>query len=245
MGGADRARRPQGGSARREFLAASLLCAAGALTALLAGRQTWASVRTTSPVAAGEPVVTTLTGGDLTATVSALGWAALAGLAALAATRGRVRAVIGWLLVSFGGGLVAGAAGAAGAPAAIASARAKSVLVQAGQEAAVQTTPWWLVAAAGGILVALAGLWTIVRGRRWPGMSSRYDPPGVAAAPRRGDRGHPDGSGPADPGGRTGPGGGDGTSGDTAGRVDAATMWRSLDRGEDPTDAGEAAEHRP
>lgn len=231
---------------RREFLAANLLCAAGALTALLAGRQTWASVRTTSPMAAGDPVVTTLAGGDLTAAVSALGWAALAGLAALAATRGRARAVVGWLLTLFGAGLTVASARAAGTSAAIASAREESVLVQAGHEAMVQTTPWWMAAAAGGILVAAAGLWAIVRGRLWPGMSSRYDPPGVPAAPRR-DGGHPDRSRPAGPGGRSGPGGGTGagTSGDPADRVDAAAMWRSLDRGEDPTDAGDVAERRP
>lgn len=197
---------PPGG--RREPLVAGLSCAAGAALALLAAGQVWARVRTGSPGAGPAPAVTPLTGRELTGAVAALGWAALAGLAGLAATRGWARVAVGALLTGFGAGIAAAAAGAVRHGHLVAAAQDESVLSRAGGAVVTEIHPWWLAAVAGGVLVCVAGLHTAARGRRWPGMSSRYDPPGDAA------RARPAAGGPADP----------------------ADLWRSLDRGEDPTD---------
>jgi hypothetical protein len=83
----------------------------------------------------------------------------------------------------------------------VAAAGEKSNLARLGGEVAVHVSAWWILSLAGGVLLAAAGLLTIARGRRWPGMSARYDRPG--AAPPTGD--------------------------------DPASLWKALDRGDDPT----------
>jgi hypothetical protein len=78
----------------------------------------------------------------------------------------------------------------------------KSNLARLGSDLVVHVNAWWIPSLAGGVLLAAAGLLTVVRGRRWPGMSARYDRPGTAPPP----------------------------AGD-----DPASMWKALDRGDDPT----------
>jgi hypothetical protein len=75
-------------------------------------------------------------------------------------------------------------------------------------------TPWHVAVLLGAVLVFAAGLATALRGPDWPVMSSRYDAPG---GPDAGER---------------------------ATALDSATMWESLNGGEDPTDgpAGASAE---
>jgi hypothetical protein len=73
-------------------------------------------------------------------------------------------------------------------------------------------TPWHVAVLLGALLVFAAGLATALRGPDWPVMSARYDAPG---GPEAGER---------------------------APALDSATMWESLNGGEDPTDdlAGES-----
>ncbi|TNY34891.1 Trp biosynthesis-associated membrane protein [Thermomonospora catenispora] len=151
------------------------------------------------------PIDRTLTGNDLTGAVSALGWAGLAALAALVAARGRARVAVGALLVLLGAAAAAAAAAAVRRPHVLAAAEERSTLLRLGSDLAVTTTGWWTVAATGGVLLAAAGLLTALRGHRWPGMSARYDRPGAGRAAQR--------PAPDDPAG----------------------LWKSLDRGEDPT----------
>lgn len=192
-------------SPSRERAVAALLCAAGAGLVLLASGRTWATVTAQDAIT---PLSRAVTGRDLAGAATALGWAGLAALAALFATRGRVRAVVGLLLVVFGAGVGYAAATAVSRAAVIDAAGDKSALLRLGGRIAVDTSPWWAVSLAGGSLLVVAGVLTLVRGGRWPGMSARYDrsgaraPAGVAAAP------------PDD---------------------DPAALWKSLDRGEDPT----------
>ena len=101
--GASRLRRL---SPRRELLLALLLGLAGAGLVLLAVRQGWAHVRTAAPrPLPGSNVA--LTGQDLVPAAGALAIAALASLAAVLATRGLVRRVVGLLLAAFGIGIAA------------------------------------------------------------------------------------------------------------------------------------------
>jgi uncharacterized membrane protein (TIGR02234 family) len=78
---------------------------------------------------------------------------------------------------------------------------------------------WHVAVLAGALLVFLAGLATALRGPDWPVMSSKYDAPEGHRNPRH--------VGAA----ARGP----------ARALDSATMWESLNGGEDPTDdaAGE------
>ncbi|SEF52970.1 trp region conserved hypothetical membrane protein [Thermomonospora echinospora] len=192
----------------RERAVAALLCAVGAGLVLLAGGREWATVRASGAIT---PIGRTLTGGDLAGATTALGWAGLAALAALFATRGRVRAAVGALLVLLGAGAAYTAATGIGRAHVLAVAEERSTLLRLGGDLVVATSWWWAVSVAGGVLLAVAGLLTLARGGRWPGMSARYDRPGTGRAPA----------------------GASGAAGAAPG--DPASLWKSLDRGEDPT----------
>ena len=93
-------RRPAPG-ARREYLLTLLAGAVGAAVVLLAARQDWARVVTIEPHPLPASRVA-VRGQDLVPAAGALGLAALAGLAAVLATRGLVRRIVGGLLAVFG-----------------------------------------------------------------------------------------------------------------------------------------------
>ncbi len=98
-------RRPAAG-ARREYLLTLLAGAVGAAVVLLAARQDWARVVTIEP----PPLPASragVSGQDLVPAAGALGLAALAGLAAVLATRGLVRRIVGVLLAVFGVAIIA------------------------------------------------------------------------------------------------------------------------------------------
>jgi LPXTG-motif cell wall-anchored protein len=145
----------------RDRTLAAVTCAIGAGLALFAVSRTWTDVVTVRP-APLPPVHELKTGSALMPWLPALGLVALAGAGALLATRGLVRAAVGVLLLLCGFGLVAGAA----------------ARLPAG---------WPVATALGGLLVAGAGGLTLARGRRWPGLGTRYDrPAGAARAPETG-----------------------------------------------------------
>lgn len=162
----------------REMLVAALLCALGAALVLLAAGRGWAAASVTLPAPLPSRSVT-LTGGDLAPALNGLGLAGLAGLAGIIATRGVARLVVGGLIVAIGAGSVLSSVGATASDRVLAELRDRMSLAE-GAAVHAQPTMWWLVAVAGGVLLAAAGALTVVRGRRWPGMSSRYDAPGAA-----------------------------------------------------------------
>ena len=163
----------------REMLVAALVCAVGAALVLLAAGRGWAGATVTLPSPLPSRSVT-LTGGDLAPALNGLGLAGLAGLAGVIATRGVARVVVGGLIVVIGAGSVLSSVGATAGDRVLAELRDRMSLAE-GAAVHAQPTMWWLVAVAGGVLLAAAGAFTVVRGRRWPGMSSRYDAPGAAA----------------------------------------------------------------
>ncbi|GAA2101293.1 Trp biosynthesis-associated membrane protein [Actinomadura alba] len=202
-------------SPRREFATAALMCAVGAGSAVVAGGRSWATVRATDTIT---PLSQHVTGRELTAVALALGWAGLAGLAALFATRGRVRAAVGCLLALFGAGIGYASATAVRDTNVLRVAAEKSPMLRLDGDAVVQPAAWWIVSLAGGLLLAAAGVIILLRGARWPGMSARYETAGTGGA----REGTP--PGPPRAGATTRPQDGD-----------ASTLWKSLDRGEDPT----------
>jgi uncharacterized membrane protein (TIGR02234 family) len=231
---------------RREYGLALLTGAVGAGLILLAVRQHWARAVFTPPKPL-TPQVIDVSGADFGPLAGALAVAALAGLAAVIATRGVVRRVAGVLLALFGAG--AGAAvttavtaasvlnvaashvgspesaavsGAAGSTTSGSSGSAPVVVTGSAGHAVMTGTPWRVAVLAGALLVFLAGLATVLRGAHWPVMSARYDLP-----QRRGPARATSATSAVD--------------GAPAERpVDSASMWESLSGGDDPTaDAGD------
>jgi uncharacterized membrane protein (TIGR02234 family) len=172
-----------------------------------------------------------VSGSDLVPLAGALALAALACLAAVIATRGVGRRITGTLLALFGAGAgaavtasvkaatvisVAASKVASGESAAISgsagsttsgSSSSSSYVVSGSTGHAIMTgTPWHVAVIAGALLIFLAGLFTALRGPDWPVMSARYDAPSA-----RGVRGR-------------------------SRAPDSATMWESLNGGDDPTD---------
>jgi uncharacterized membrane protein (TIGR02234 family) len=162
----------RGGSARRELTVVVVVCVAGGALALWATTQTWATLRTPRP-APLPPIVAAVTGGDAAPLASALAFVALAGAAALLATRGLPRIGVGMLLLLAGAGIATG-----GVQALVAGVPGESAVT-----AVRLTAAWPVLTAVGGVLVAVAGLVTVVRGRRWGALGRRYDAPAVATPP--------------------------------------------------------------
>lgn len=218
-------------AAKREYALALLAGAVGAALILLAVRQHWAQAVFAPPKPLTRQVID-VSGSDLVPLAGALALAALAGLAAVIATRGVLRRAAGVLLAIFGAGAGAavtvavttaavlsvavgkvgspGAAaisGAAGSTTSGSSGGGALVVAGAAGRVVMTGTPWRAAVLLGALLILLAGLATALRGPRWPVMSTRYDAPGQAA------------------GGAAGP----------RRARDTASMWESLSNGADPT----------
>ncbi|MFH9983093.1 TIGR02234 family membrane protein [Streptomyces sp. NPDC017179] len=194
----------------RRSLAVALLCGAlGAAVALLATRQRWAEGTAT---VAGGAFPLTARGSEVTGVPAALAIVGLAALVAVFAVRRSGRVLVAVLLALSGAGTVAAALLGATGGAALDDKAAQVSGDTAATAAALSHTGWPYVAAAGGVLLLLAGLLALRYGRLWPAMSGRYERSG---APRsRAAR-------PADP-------------------DRPEDLWKALDRGEDPTGSGPA-----
>ena len=227
-------------SPRRELTLLMLLGAAGAGLVLLATRQGWAHI----VIAAPKPLpasVTKVSGQALVPAAAALAVAALAGLAAVLATRRMLRRIAGVVLAGLGAGIAlavsagisaadvlaaASGSGPQGSSGAGVTAGSGAGSTTAGTSGAAGTPlsgfpghvvffsfPWRWAALVGALAVAAAGALVTWRAERLPVMSSRFDPPARPSGPR-----------PAVPaGGRSRP------------ASDPAAIWESLSRGEDPT----------
>jgi uncharacterized membrane protein (TIGR02234 family) len=234
--------------AKREYGYALLTGAVGALLIILAVRQEWARAVFTQPNPLPAETID-VSGSDLVPLAGALALAALAGLAAVIATRGVLRRAAGVLLALFGAGAgaavmtsvsaatvisvaaskvaspeAAAVSGAAGSTTSGTSTGGSFVVSGSAGQAIMTGTPWHAAVLVGALLIFLAGLATALRGPDWPVMSARYDAPGSRAARSAGAGGAP--AGAAAPSAPPGP----------ARVLDAATMWESLNGGQDPTE---------
>ncbi|KUP98522.1 Trp biosynthesis-associated membrane protein [Thermobifida cellulosilytica] len=182
MSGATAAAPPA--SRRREYLAALALTALGAVALLAASAQVWVSARVDL---AGDlaPVAVELSAADLVPAVSALGWAALAALAALVATGGAARRLVGLLVALLGVGVL-GAVATGLRSSALADAALRAVTAEGTLGALTVAWTWPVVATVGAVLLCAAGVLTLVRGTAWPAMSSRYDRHSAPRATRTG-----------------------------------------------------------
>jgi uncharacterized membrane protein (TIGR02234 family) len=210
---------------RREYGVVLALGAVGAVLILLALREVWAHAIYTPPhpIPAQDYAVT---GQSLIPLASALAVAALACLAAVIATRGLARRVVGVLLAVIGGYAAVTVTAAVTASAVLATAQSANAAITSGTggnsttsggtagapagilvsgaygHAVMTGLAWHVVAAAGALAIVLAGLATLYRGPAWPVMSARFERPDRRSAARA---------------------------------ADSATMWESLSRDVDPT----------
>jgi uncharacterized membrane protein (TIGR02234 family) len=132
----------------------------------------------------------------------------LAALVAVFAVRRTGRLAVSALLALSGAGIVAAALVGASDSSALDEKAAQASGDTSATVASLTHTAWPYAAAAGGVLILLAGLLALRYGRLWPAMSGRYERNG-APRPRRQAR-------PVDP-------------------DRPEEMWKALDRGEDPT----------
>ncbi|GGV62235.1 MULTISPECIES: TIGR02234 family membrane protein [Streptomyces] len=191
----------------RRSLAVALLCGAlGAAVALLASRQRWAEG---TAAVAGGAFPLSAKGSEVTGVPAALAVVGLAALFAVFAVRRLGRVLVAALLALSGAGTVVAAVSGAGDSSALDEKAAQASGDTAATAAALTHTGWPYVAAAGGVLILLAGLLALRYGRRWPAMSGRYERAGTTPRTRR--------SRPVDP-------------------ERPEELWKALDRGEDPTE---------
>ncbi|MFE7131474.1 TIGR02234 family membrane protein [Streptomyces sp. NPDC057638] len=190
--------------ARRTLAPALLLGAAGAAVVLLSGGQIWAEG--TASVGGGS-IPLDAEGGDITGLPAALAVVGLAALVAVFAVRGAGRILVSGLLALSGAGAALAAVLGAGDRDALDEEAAKTTGDIAATIDGLTHTAWPYVAAAGGVLILLAGLLALRYGRSWPAMSGRYERQGGPRATTKA---------PVDPD-----------------RPDE--LWKALDRGEDPT----------
>ncbi|TGN77781.1 TIGR02234 family membrane protein [Streptomyces bauhiniae] len=193
-------------SGRRSLAAALLSGALGAAVALLATRQRWAEGTAT---VAGGNFPLTATGSDVTGVPAALAVVGLAALVAVFAVRRAGRFAVAALLTLSGAGIVAAALGGVADGSALDEKAAATTGDTSATVQALSHTAWPYAAAAGGVLILLAGLLALRYGPRWPAMSGRYER--GTDRPRRSAR-------PVDP-------------------ERPEEIWKALDRGEDPTGA--------
>ncbi|MEU2055628.1 TIGR02234 family membrane protein [Streptomyces bungoensis] len=193
--------------AGRRSLALALLCGAlGAAVALLATRQRWSEG---TAAVAGGAFPLTAKGSDVTGVPAALAIVGLAALVAVFAVRRAGRLLVAALLALSGAGITAAALAGVSDGSALDEKAAEATGDTSATVAALSHTGWPYVAAAGGVLILLAGLLALRYGRLWPAMSGRYER--GTDRPRRTPR-------PVDP-------------------ERPEEIWKALDRGEDPTGA--------
>jgi uncharacterized membrane protein (TIGR02234 family) len=191
--------------ARAWFALALLADLLGATGVLISVGRGWQRVVVTRQAPLADAVVH-LSGRYLSGATAALSFIALAGVVAIAATRGIGRRLVGVALLASGAAITwLAVTGLTAVSAARARASVPSgVGVDASSRTHVTVLPAWpTVTIVSGLLIALAGLCTILFAGSWSAMSNRYEAP-TAAAKRE------------------------------LPTTDLA-LWSALDRGDDPT----------
>jgi uncharacterized membrane protein (TIGR02234 family) len=204
--------------ARVEFIAALVLLVVGAGLALIFSTRTWQTFTTVRSRPLADDVLH-VTGRTIDAAPTALALIALAGVAAVIATRGWLRRIVGWVLALDGIAMIVRSVAAlkpvdAEQARQIVMEKHPSVTFDLAAAPTVQVHPVWGIATCvcGGLIV-VAGILIEWRGGTWGGMSSRYSRPDT----------HP--ASPADP--------------EQAKAAEAKanlSMWNALERGDDPTE---------
>lgn len=184
------------------------LVAAGAVA--LAVSRTWVTA-TAAP--AGLPRITaTVSGAEIEPLVAALGFVLLAGTAAVIASRGLGRRLVGMVLVASACLAVVLTVTSGSGDAQPAARAALSARGWSGGPYDTATSVWWWVACAGSAVCVLVGLAVTWAAGVWPVMGDRYASPGAASESAV-----------------------DAARTNDADDLTEAQLWRALDEGHDPT----------
>ena len=160
---------------RRELLLAAALCLLGSAFVLLAMSRGWLSY--TFPAAEPlPPRVVSVTGAELAPGARALALLGLAAVAALPASRGRLRTAVGALVALAGVGCLV-VLGRVLADPLTAARHSEPLRFDRHLTGSPDLGGWPYAAVVGGLLLLAAGVLVVVRGRRWAELSSRYDAP--------------------------------------------------------------------
>lgn len=172
------------GTGRGPYRRALVILVVGAVLLLVASWLPWATAQVPLVDGVDSARTVTVSGRDVSPGVAFAGWIALAGAGGVIATRSWGRVVIGLVLALVGLAAAAASFWFAAVPGPAVEAAAGTAT--SGAVASVAASGWWAMAALGGALVAFAGGWTAVAGRRWPSLGQRYqradraDDPGSA-----------------------------------------------------------------
>ncbi|HTR69100.1 MAG TPA: Trp biosynthesis-associated membrane protein [Mycobacteriales bacterium] len=158
-------------SDRRSPRMAVVLCAVGGLLVLLSAGRTWA--RTTVHLQTGV-VSLSVAGHDVVSALSSIGIALIALAAAILASSGLIRRMVGLVIVGVAGSAIAVAVTARGR---VSSALEDKEVGVRGVSVHASANGWWLVALAGGILAVIAGVLVVARSAQWWELGRRYDAP--------------------------------------------------------------------
>jgi hypothetical protein len=156
---------------RRGLPTCILATAASAGAVLLAAGRTWGSATVTATGGTRQHVA--VSGHDVLPSLTALGVALLVLAVAIVAARGVLRSLVGLVVVVVGGALLAMAATSADDIAAALRGEAFAVTGPVPSS----TSGWAVLVAVAGAVAVVAGAVTVLRGRGWPGLGSRYDAP--------------------------------------------------------------------
>jgi uncharacterized membrane protein (TIGR02234 family) len=170
--------RPARKAARAKGFAA-LLAAIGSGIVLLTIGRGWAHGDVTVPIT----FRVTATGSQLTGVPYALGLAGLAGALALFAVRRIGRYFVGAILALAGAGTVYAVADRL-------SRLDTALRTQAGVQGLgsdakisdIDNSLWPYLTILGGVILCVAGIYTLARGRGWSGLGNRYEAPATAAS---------------------------------------------------------------
>jgi uncharacterized membrane protein (TIGR02234 family) len=153
---------------------AVLLALAGSGAVLVAAGQSWVRFRLPDTLAVGLPSLHER-GRTLVPGAAALGWLGLASAVALVAVRGRVRVVVGAVVLASGIAVaVLDARWLAGGSDEL---RATEPSWSARAAQGERLLAWPVVSLVGGVLLGAAGGLAALRGRAWQGLGSSYEAP--------------------------------------------------------------------
>lgn len=172
---------------RRSYVLSIVALIGGAGLALLATSQAWAvlSLHRAAPL---PDVTARIAGHSIEPAVTGLAVVALAGAVALLATSGALRRVAGGALSLVGTALVwrsvtGAAVSGQRARELLAARRTGAVLSSASELDVHRVAGWPVLSALGGVTIALAGVATVLLGARWRALSSRYEAPSGPTQP--------------------------------------------------------------
>ena len=210
--GADERRRRQPAPVVTGRSWALVLLAVGGALAALGASQPWVRLLAEDALSVDEVAVT---GSALAPLTTAAGLVGLAAVVAVLAVRSWLRVFVGVDVLVLSGLALAKVVSAAGDLPGAARDWWRVEVAALADSASAETTAWWTVSAAGLVLLMAGSGVVLAYGRRWSGLSSRYERPD--AVPR----------GPQQ-----------------VAEPTEAQYWQALDRGEDPT-ASDEPPHEP